>query len=132
LRPVLLHHLHKVQASSAASRSLIAVRRQDLRAAISNAPPVWVALRASSQAARVPSIPRALDLQDLAAPEHPVDVPDSAHAPALALRVPAVLAAHAPVQAALRQQARRLARSAHRRIALAAAASSIRKRRKAR
>ena len=132
MRPVLLrHHPHRAQEFSAASRSLIAVRRQDLQAAISNAPQVWVvALQASSPVDRVRSTPRAPDLQDLAAPVHPGDVPDSAHVPGLALRVRAALAVRG-LLVALRRPVRRRVRSVHHRIAHAAVDNSIPRPRKA-
>lgn len=130
MRRVPHHHLHKAEVSSAASRSLIAVRPQGLQAAISNAPQLWVALRVSSPVARAPSIRRALDLQGLAAPVRPVGVPDSAHAPVLEHRVPAALAVR-DLLVVLRLPARHRARSAHHRIAHAAVDNNIRKRRKA-
>ena len=81
---------------------------------------------------RDPNTLRALDLQDLVdRVVHRVDVLDLAHAPASVLHGPAALAAHDLVLAALRPLARHRARSAHRRIALGAVDSSIRRRRKA-
>jgi hypothetical protein len=71
-------------------------------------------------------------LQELADLVRPVDVPDLAHAPASALRVLVVLVARDLELAALRQPARHHVRSAHLRIAPAAAASNIRRPRKAR
>jgi hypothetical protein len=80
---------------------------------------------------RVLNIRLVLDLPDLA--DRVVllaDVLDLVHAPASALRAQVALAAHDP-QAALRQRAKHHARSAHRKIAPAAADSSIQRRRKA-
>lgn len=80
---------------------------------------------------RVPNTQRVLDLQDLVdRVVRPVDVPDLELAPASVLRGPAALAAR-DLLAALRPPAKHHARSAHRRIALAAADNSIQRRRKA-
>ena len=121
-----------MEVSSAVSRFSIAVHPQELQAAINNALQAWAAaLRDNSQApARVQSTPRVLDLQDPADPVLLVDVPDLAPAPALALRVPAALAVR-DLLAALRLPARHRGPSAHHRIALAAADSSIPRPRKA-
>jgi hypothetical protein len=70
-------------------------------------------------------------LQDLAAPVHQADVPDSAHVLVSALRAPAALAARDPQVVRLPPVKHRV-RSAHRKIAPAAAASNIPRPRKAR
>lgn len=120
-----------MQASSAASQSLIAAPQAHLEA-ISNALPEPVPPPDNSPArGHAPSTQPAAGLQDLAVlAAHLVDALDLALVPASALRVPAG-SEHDRVLAALRQPARHRARSVHRRIAHGVAGSSIPRRRKA-
>ena len=97
----------------------------------SNVRPVPAALRASSLAlVHVPSIRRAQALQALAVQVRQVDVQDLGRAQDLALRVQAA-SAHVPAPAVLRRPVKHRVRNAHRRIAHAAVASSIRRPKKA-
>jgi hypothetical protein len=111
---------------------LTAGLRELRAAAISSAHPADPARLDNSLADLVQSTLRALDLQDLADPVHPADVPDLAHAPASALLAPVVLVARDLGLVALRQPATHHVRSAHRKIVPAAAASNIRRPKKAR
>jgi hypothetical protein len=126
-----LPHPRKAWAFSEASQSSIAGPQAHPAADSSNARQVLVALPGSSPAVRDPSTRPAPDLQALAALVPPADVLDLGHAPDSALRVPAALV-HDLVQAVLLRLAKRHVRSAHHRIAHAAAVSSIRRPRKAR
>jgi hypothetical protein len=127
-------HPRRAQAFSAENPSSIAGLPAH-RADFSNARQVPVDLPDSSQgnslAVRDPSIRPAADLQDPAALVRPEDGPDSVHVLDSGLRVLAALA-HDLAPAVLLRLAKRHVRSAHRRIAHAAAASSIRRPRKAR
>lgn len=91
-----------------------------------------MALPGSSRAAvPAPSTRPAPDLPGLAVPVRLVGVPDLVHGPDSALRVLAALAARDPPVVHLRPVKRRV-HSAHRKIAHAAAASNIRRPKKAR
>ena len=120
-----------MEASSAASQSLIA-GRQARPEAISNALPGQVVLPHNfPELVRAPSTQPAAGLQDLAArAAHLVDALDSALVPASVLRAPVALE-HDRVLVALRLPAKHRDRSAHRRIVHVVADSSIPRRRKA-
>jgi len=123
----------KGEVSSAANLSLTE-GRQELPEDSSNGLQAGP-LRASSQEVRVQSIPREAPpagLRRQVVPALPVAVPDLARVQDSARRVPGALEVHGQGLAALRHQQKPDVRSARRRVALAAAASSIPRRKKAR